>query len=271
MSRLSTRLAKLRETGRKALVPYIVCGDPNFAITLPMMHALVQQGADVIELGVPFSDPMAEGPTIQFAHERALVHNTSLRDTLNVVAEFRKTDTETPVVLMGYTNPVEVMGYELFAELAGKAGVDGLITVDLPPEEAAPLISALQKVAIDPIFLIAPTTTMERAAKIAQYGRGFLYYVSFKGVTGANRLDIDSVVEKVNQLRSITSLPLFVGFGIKDGHSAAAVASVADGAVVGSVLVSKMGALANNGAANAQIIEEVTAILAEIRTAIDAI
>ena len=233
-------MQQLRAQGRKALVPYVVAGDPRPDATVAIMHALVEGGADIIELGVPFSDPMAEGPVIQLAHERALVHHVSLRQVLDMVRTFRERDAETPVVLMGYANPVEVMGYEAFANQASAAGVDGLLTVDMPPEEAGDLNTHLKRVGIDNIFLLAPTTTPERIARIAALATGYLYYVSLKGVTGAASLNVDEVTEKANLIRGITQLPLCVGFGIKDAASAEAIAGVADGVVVGSALVSAL-------------------------------
>lgn len=244
MNRMNKRLAETRAQGRKALVAYIVSGDPVTEVTLPTMHAMVAAGVDVIELGVPFSDPMAEGSVIQLAHERALLHNTSLRSTMDVVRAFRETDSETPVVLMGYANPVERMGYQVFSETAAKAGVDGVLTVDLPPEEAVALNEELKKVDIENIYLLAPTTTEQRCADIAALAGGFLYYVSLKGVTGAGHLDTDEVQRKVEMIRGLTDLPICVGFGIKDAESAKAVTANADGAVVGSLLVAEMGRLA---------------------------
>lgn len=243
MNRITQRLQVLSEQGRKALVSYVVAGDAGKNATVPTMHELVKAGTDIIELGVPFSDPAAEGPVIQLAHERALANKTSLRDTLAMVVEFREKDKETPVVLMGYGNPVERMGYKTFAEAAQQAGVDGLLTVDLPPEEAAPLNEELKAAGIENIFLLAPTTTVARIKMIAELASGFLYYVSLKGVTGAGHLDIASVEEKLAEIRKITDLPVCVGFGIKDAASAKAIGAVADGVVVGSVLVNKMAAL----------------------------
>ena len=237
MSRIKACFSALNVSGKKALIPYIVGGDPHPATSVAQMHALVAAGADIIELGVPFSDPMAEGPVIQFAHERALVHNTSLTAILDMVRSFRLKDNITPVILMGYLNPVEVMGYEVFAKKAAAAGVDGVLTVDLPPEEAHELKSALSAREIDTIFLIAPTTEADRVKKICQAATGYLYYVSLKGVTGASHLDVDSVANKVAQIRQSTDLPVSVGFGIKDNESAKAVAQIADGVVVGSALV----------------------------------
>lgn len=270
MSRIAPYLEQLKHNRRKALIPYIVGGDPFTAVTVPVMHAMVDAGADIIELGVPFSDPMAEGPVIQLAHERALMHNTSLRDVLGMVAEFRKTNQATPVVLMGYANPVEVMGYEIFAKAAHEAGIDGVLIVDLPPEEAGDLTQALRRVAIDMIYLIAPTTTLQRAEGIARSASGYLYYVSLKGVTGAGHLDVESVADKLAGIRSITSLPVCVGFGIKDGASAAQIASLADGAVVGSVLVQQMADLTANGEQNTAVYAKAVArLLHNMRSAID--
>lgn len=237
MSRLAGLFAELKNQDRKALVPYIVAGDPTPDATLPLMHELVAKGADILEIGVPFSDPMAEGPVIQLAHERALVNHTSLSDALALVAEFRKTDSHTPVVLMGYTNPVERMGYEVFAERAKAAGVDGLLTVDLPPEEAEEFTAVLNSVGIDNIFLLAPTTDEARIAHTAKLASGYLYCVSLKGVTGAGHLDVEAVKAQMATIRAHTGLPVTVGFGIKDGASAAAIAPHCEGVVVGSALV----------------------------------
>ncbi len=241
MSRIASCLAKLKQQNKKALVPYFVAGDPVLELCVPMMHSMVEAGVDIIELGVPFSDPMAEGPVIQLAHERALLHNTSLKDVLKCVEQFRQQDKDTPVVLMGYANPIEVMGYENFAEKAAKAGVDGVLIVDMPPEEAVGVfVTALSKYQIDNIYLIAPTTTEKRIRLIAEQASGYLYYVSLKGVTGAGNLDIQSVKEKIEIIQSITDLPVCVGFGIKDEESAQKIAQIAQGAVVGSALVDRM-------------------------------
>lgn len=266
MSRLSACFADLKARGRKALIPYITAGDPEPGVTVDAMHALVAAGADIIELGVPFSDPMADGPTITFGHERALRHGTSLHDVFDMVSRFRISDRHTPVVLMGYLNPVEIMGYAAFADAAAKAGIDGVLTVDLPPEEADELSAEFERVGLDPIYLLAPTTTLERAARITAAARGYVYYVSLKGVTGAATLDVDAVAQRINQLRGITQLPIGVGFGIKDAASAAAVARHADGVVVGSVLVQCLG---DHAGAPAGIPAALTAILAPMRAAID--
>lgn len=267
MSRISRQLTAAKASGRKILITYIVCGDPFPEATLASMHELVVQGVDVIELGVPFSDPMAEGPVIQKGHERALAHNVSLKSTLALVKRFREQNTETPIVLMGYANPVERFGYQAFARAAAEAGVDGLLTVDLPPEEVGPLKLELDAVGLDNIFLLAPTTHAERAKKIAEYATGFLYYVSLKGVTGAGHLDVDAIRSKLQSFGQLTDLPVCIGFGIKDPATAKAVAQLADGVVVGSVLVDKMGAMA--GETSETIANAVGAIAGGIRQALD--
>ncbi len=266
MSRIAQKFAELKTQGRKALIPFVTAGDPNPAVTVPLMHAMVAVGADLLELGVPFSDPMAEGPTIQKACERALLHNVSLRDVLAMVKEFRQTDSQTPVVLMGYMNPVEVMGYQNFARVAAEAGVDGLLTVDMPPEEAVDLVAALVAVEIDPIFLLAPTTMDTRMAMICAAARGFVYYVSLKGVTGAANLDIDLVGQKMEQIRRHTQIPIGVGFGIRDAESARRVAAVADAVVVGSAVVNRV---AENAEQPEKIQEAVCSLLREMRAAMD--
>lgn len=237
MSRIQARFEALRRAGRKALIPYVTAGDPDPQTTVPLMHAMVEAGTDIIELGVPFSDPMADGPVIQAACERALKHHMSLRRVLEMVAEFRRDNDETPVLLMGYLNPIEAMGSADFAAAAQQAGVDGVLTVDLPPEEAGELVAGLRAHEVDPIFLLSPTTTDARVARIAEQAGGFLYYVSFKGVTGATRLDVDAVAEKVNHLKSMAALPIGVGFGIRDAESAARISQAADAVIVGSALV----------------------------------
>ncbi len=264
--RLDTCFAKLAESGKKALIPYITAGDSNPSITVPLMHHMVESGADMIELGVPFSDPMADGPTIQLACERALEHNTSLRDVIAMVSEFRQQDEATPIVLMGYLNPVETMGYEIFAESASKAGVDGLLTVDLPPEEAGELIPALKSHQIDPIFLLSPTTTTERTELIATAASGYLYYVSLKGVTGSSTLNVDEVAKKVAQIKQHTNLPVGVGFGIKDAQSAAAVSAVSDGVIVGSAIVK---IIENNPDDADTILKDIGSLLSAMRQAMD--
>ena len=265
MSRLGPRFAALAADGRKALNTYIVAGDPVPEATVPAMHALVRGGADLIELGVPFSDPEAEGPTIQAGIERALAHDVTLADVLDMVSAFRNDDRDTPVVLMGYLNPFLRMDYVAFCRRAAHAGVDGVIVVNLPPEEAATFRNALSVHGMDLVLLVAPTTTSERAAYIAGQGSGFLYYVSYKGVTGARRADAASVAKRLTGVRAAArGLPVLVGFGIKDGASAANIARHADGVVVGSALVETMGCTAVAG-----IADRLQAQVREIRTALD--
>ncbi|WP_417224321.1 tryptophan synthase subunit alpha [Amphritea sp.] len=266
MSRITECFNNLKSQGRKALIPYVTAGDPDPKVTVPLMHALVESGVDIIELGVPFSDPMADGPVIQLACERALLHGTRLVDVLDMVAEFRKTNQTTPVVLMGYLNPIEVMGYATFADKAKAAGLDGVLTVDLPPEEACQFNPLMKAAGIDVIYLIAPTTEESRVKQICAAGSGYLYYVSVKGVTGSAALDVGEVAEKLEMIRQHTDMPLGVGFGIRDDASARAISAVADGVIVGSVLVNKIAELAGN---QAQIPEAVAAITASMRQAMD--
>jgi tryptophan synthase alpha chain len=264
MSRLAACFQELSAKNRKALIPFITAGDPDPALTLPLMRGLVKAGADVIELGVPFSDPMADGPVIQRASERALLHHVRLADVLNMVAEFRKENATTPVVLMGYLNPIECLGYQNFAQAAQSAGVDGLLTVDLPPEEADDLVNVLRAHQLDPIFLIAPTSSDARIQRICDLASGFIYYVSLKGVTGAANLDVQSVSDKLAQIRQHTKLPVGVGFGIKDAETAAQVAKIGDAVVVGSALVR----LVESQPAE-RLAEAVSDLLARIRQGMD--
>ncbi|WP_339842897.1 tryptophan synthase subunit alpha [uncultured Halopseudomonas sp.] len=267
MSRIQQCFEQLRSANRKALIPYVTAGDPQPSNTVSLMHDLVQAGADILELGVPFSDPMADGPVIQLAMERALVHHVRLVDVLEMVRHFRETNQSTPVVLMGYLNPIERMGYETFAEAAKAAGVDGVLTVDLPPEEADDVVNLFQGCGLDTIYLLSPTTTLDRAAKICKRASGYVYYVSLKGVTGSSALDVNAVASKLESLRTVTDLPIGVGFGIRDGATAAAVASVADGVVVGSVLVNQ---IAEHASQPEQGRQAVSKIIREMRTAMDA-
>ena len=237
MNRIQQRLNELSESNKKALISYVVAGDPDQKTTLSVMHELVSSGSDILELGVPFSDPSAEGPVIQRAHERALGNHTSMGQVLAAVSDFRKTNEQTPIVVMGYANPIEWMGYRKFCEAAVEAGVDGILVVDLPPEEASEINSVLTEYGLYNVFLLAPTTTESRIKEICKFASGFLYYVSLKGVTGSGALDVESVEQKVADIRKHTSLPICVGFGIKDADTAAAVSSVADGVVVGSAFV----------------------------------
>ncbi|TDO96813.1 tryptophan synthase subunit alpha [Marinomonas balearica] len=237
MSRINNCLINLKAEGRKALIPYVTAGDPTPDHTVTIMQALVKGGADIIELGMPFSDPMADGPVIQLACERALEAGTSVRSVLASVKTFRESDQDTPVVLMGYLNPIEFYGYESFAKDAAASGVDGVLLVDLTPEEATDVVEYFRSQNIDLIYLLAPTTTMARAKKICDLASGYVYYVSVKGVTGSATLDVESVREHVEKLRSVTNLPIGVGFGIKNAETASAVSACADGVIVGSVLV----------------------------------
>lgn len=266
MRRIESCFQRLAGQNRKALIPFVTAGDPVKEVTVPLMHAMVDAGADIIELGVPFSDPMADGPVIQLACERALAHNTSTRDILGMVKAFRETNTDTPVVLMGYLNPVEVMGYEAFAKAAADAGVDGVLLVDLPPEEALEVKPVMDVQGLDMIFLVAPTTSDARIKLIGKAGSGYLYYVSLKGVTGSATLNVDEVASRVETIRNLAQLPIGVGFGIKDAESAQAVSRVADGVVVGSALVNQ---IAENKDAPDAINDAVGGILSAMRNAMD--
>ncbi|MCI0749882.1 MAG: tryptophan synthase subunit alpha [Nevskiales bacterium] len=232
--------ARLRAQGRTGLIPYITAGDPHPRHTVALMHALVEGGADLVELGVPFSDPMADGPVIQRACERALAHDTHLRQVLDQVAQFRRRDPHTPVILMGYLNPIETMGLGDFARRARDSGVDGVLIVDLAAEEAPELTPALKAEGLDCIFLLAPTSTVPRIRLIAGESSGYLYYVSLKGVTGARTLDVASVKSRLAEVRACTELPIAVGFGVRDAKTAAALGRMADAVVVGSALVSEI-------------------------------
>lgn len=267
MSRLQARFEQLKAQGRKALIPYVTAGDPAPEHTVAIMHAAVEAGADVLELGVPFSDPMADGPVIQAACERALKYNVTLSNVLEMVGEFRQQDQDTPVVLMGYCNPFEVRGYARFAKEAAAAGVDGVLTVDLPPEEGKAAFAEMRSAGLDPVFLIAPTSTAMRLQSICAEATGFVYYVSLKGVTGSAALDIEAVAAKVEEIRNYTNIPVGVGFGISDGKTAAAVCKVADAVIIGSAMIQKLQTAEQNTPALAAAAKQ---FLAEIRTAIDA-
>ena len=265
MSRIQGRFETLAKAKRKALIPYITAGDPHPALTVPLMRALVESGADIIELGVPFSDPMADGPVIQRAGERALKHGVGLADVLKMVTEFRKGDNATPVVLMGYANPIEAMGVEKFVAAAKAAGVDGVIVVDYPPEECEQFAAQAKKAGIDPIFLLAPTSTEKRINDVARIGSGYLYYVSLRGITGAANIDLGDVAARIPKIRAATRLPIGVGFGIRDAESARRVAQAADAVVIGSRIIQEIEA----GAAD-QAVSRVKAFLKPIREALDA-
>lgn len=264
MSRIKNAFDRLGAEGRKALIPFITAGDPDAALTVPLMHTLVEAGADVIELGVPFSDPMADGPTIQRASERALAKGMKLRKVLELVVEFRKVDATTPVVLMGYANPVEAMGLEKFADAASTAGVDGVLVVDYPPEEATAFGAAMKAHGMDPIFLLAPTSTAARIAQVAEVASGYVYYVSLAGVTGSGALNVDAVAERLPQIRRQTGLPVGVGFGIRDAATASRIAGIADAVVVGSRIIEEIEkSTAETACSN------VKALVADIRRGVD--
>ncbi|WP_028449392.1 MULTISPECIES: tryptophan synthase subunit alpha [Chitinibacter] len=263
MSRINSVMQQLQAQQRQALIPFITAGDPKPGLTVELMHALVAGGADILELGVPFSDPMADGPVIQRASERALAHKVSLRTVLELVAQFRQTNTTTPVVLMGYANPVEAMGYEVFAQAAVAAGVDGVLTVDMPPEEAEESVAVYKRHGLDPIFLLAPTTPEERVKEVARMASGYVYYVSLKGVTGSANLDVANVAEKLAFLKQYLQIPIGVGFGIRDPQSAQQVARVADAVVIGSRLVQEV----EQGEAG--LAQRLTEFLSAVRAAMD--
>jgi len=269
VSRIAGRFQALAAEGRKALVTYVVAGDPTQELTVPLLHALVANGADILELGVPFSDPMSEGPTIQLGHERALASGTRLRGVIEMVREFRREDSETPLLLMGYANPVEHMGYGAFADAASEAGVDALLTVDIPPEEVDAVNTELKRVGMDNIFLIAPTTPDARIDLITDQASGFIYYVSVKGVTGAGHLNVSDAASHVAAIRKHSDLPVAVGFGIKDAASAKAVAEGADGVVVGSALVQRVSDAIEAGDSAEAAIAAAGALVREIRLGID--
>ncbi len=255
----------LRRSKRKALIPYITAGDPTPALTVPLMRALVEAGADILELGVPFSDPMADGPVIQRSGERALKQGVGLRDVLGLVSDFRREDAQTPLVLMGYANPVEAMGVEKFVREASAAGVDGVIVVDYPPDECTQFAALARQSGIDPIFLLAPTSTDRRIQEVARAGSGYLYYVSLRGVTGAGHIDLADVAAHMPKIRAATRLPIGVGFGIRDAESARRVAQTADAVVIGSRIIQEI-----ESAGAERAVARVKALLRPIREALDA-
>ena len=264
MSRIESTFAALKAQNKTGLVTFITAGDPAPELTVPLMHALVEGGADVLELGVPFSDPMAEGPVIQRACERALTFGIGLPDVFDFVREFRKTNATTPVVLMGYANPIERIGHDNFIRCAKEAGADGAIVVDYPPEECAAFAEAMRANGLDLIFLLAPTSTTARVQQVAKYGSGFSYYVSLKGVTGSCDIDTADVARRVGAIREHVKLPIGVGFGIRDGATARAVAEVADAVVIGSRIIQELESVPKENAVAA-----VRAFTTTIRTALD--
>lgn len=264
MSRIQSTFAALKQQGKTALIPYITAGDPHPKYTVNLMHTLVKHGADMIELGVPFSDPMADGPVIQRASERALVHKVGLTAVLDMVKNFRQTDQKTPIILMGYANPIEAIGPVAFADRAKAADVDGVITVDYPPEECGDFVKELRHRDIDPVFLLAPTTEPKRVDLIVKQASGFVYYVSLKGVTGAANLDIEEVSKRVASIREQTQLPVGVGFGIRDAATAKATAKIADAVVVGSRMVQVIEASNDDN-----LLQNVATLMTELKTAVD--
>jgi tryptophan synthase alpha chain len=265
MSRIRQRFDALKSQGRTGLIPYIAAGDPSPALTVPLMKALAKCGADIVELGVPFSDPMADGPVIQRAAERAIAQGVGLEQCLAFAMEFRRTDADTPVVLMGYANPIERMGVDRFVESARASGVDGVLVVDYPPEECGEFARKLRGQGIDPIFLLAPTSTQKRIDEIAKIASGYVYYVSLTGITGAGHLDIGAVAEKLPAIRARTGLPIGVGFGIKDAQTAASIGLHADAVVIGSRVIQAMESAGASGA-----IDAATDFVAAVRAALDA-
>jgi tryptophan synthase alpha chain len=265
VSRIASAFARLKAERRAALITFITAGDPSIEQTVPLMRTLVEAGADILELGVPFSDPQADGPVIQRASERALARKVTLRKVLDMVTDFRKTDATTPVVLMGYANPIEAMGWQNFAALAQRAGVDGVLVVDIPPEESEDWVRTARANDLDPIFLLAPTSTEARVGQVSRLASGFVYYVSLKGVTGAAHLDHSEVAERLPKLQAIIPLPVGVGFGIRDADSASAVAAVADAVVVGSRIIQEIETSTID-----DLHPRVSALTAELRDAIDA-
>ena len=264
MSRIATTFSKLAREKRVALIPYIMAGDPSPADTVPLMHALVAAGADAIELGVPFSDPMADGPVIQRAAERALKQGVGLNDVLKIAAEFRATNQKTPVVLMGYANPIERIGIDAFADHARDAGVDGAIIVDYPPEESGAWLAAMDRAGIDCIYLLSPTSSAARIDLVCAAARGYIYYVSLKGVTGAGNIDTGDVEDMIRKIKSHTSLPVGVGFGIRDGATAQRIAGFADAVVIGSRLIEEI-----ETSPKGEAIERVAMLVKGIRGAMD--
>ena len=264
MSRIKTTFSALAAQNKKALIPFITAGDPSPDLTVPLMHALVAGGADVIELGVPFSDPMADGPVIQRASDRALAHGVGMRNVLQFVVEFRTTNQRTPVVLMGYANPIERMGQQVFILAAKEAGVDGVLVVDYPPEECEDFAAAMKANGLDPIFLLAPTSTEERIEQVGKIASGYVYYVSLKGVTGSGHLDLSAVAEKIPQIKKYVQVPVGVGFGIRDAATAKAIASVSDAVVIGSRIIQEL-----ENTPSAQAAQAVQAFLTGIRSALD--
>lgn len=266
MSRIKNTFDALQARGKKALIPFVTAGFPRLDLTVPVMHALVDAGADIIELGVPFSDPMADGPTIQRSSEKALANGMNLRKVLEAVANFRADNCETPVVLMGYANPIEAMGLETFAKAALDAGVDGVLVVDYPPEESEAFARAMLDQSMDPIFLLAPTSTPARFEQVGRLAHGYVYYVSLKGVTGSGQLNIAEVAARIPEIRAVVGLPVGVGFGIRDAATAAQMAQVADAVVVGSRIIEEL-----EKSPAGEELARVEALVRELRRGVDSV
>lgn len=272
MTRIESTFATLKSQNKKALIPYVMAGDPNPTTTVGLLHDLVKHGADMIEVGLPFSDPMADGPVVALAGERALASGTSTRGALKMVKEFREHDTQTPIILMGYLNPVEIIGYDNFVKLCEDAGVDGILMVDLPPSEAGSFTKHLAEQSINEIFLLSPTTLPERREQVLTHCGGYIYYVSLKGVTGSATLDTDDVTKQVQAIKAETDLPVCVGFGIRDGASAKAIGTFADGIIVGSELVKHFADIdATDATAVADAQQRIMTKMTELREALDSL
>ena len=263
MSKIQTTFLRLKSENKKALIPFITAGDPHPDMTVQMLHTLVESGADMIEVGIPFSDPMADGPVIQRASERALANNTGITKTIQLVKEFRKKDNNTPIILMGYANPIEAIGIENFVGLIKEADVDGVITVDYPPEESKDFVALLKKQDIDSIFLLSPTTEDSRIKLITEQATGFLYYVSLKGVTGSANIDINQVSERVNNIKKYSDLPIAVGFGARDAETAKQVALISDAVVIGSRIINEV-----ENSNQEDLLTNIRSLVSEIKRAI---
>ena len=263
MSKIQTTFLRLKSENKKALIPFITAGDPHPDMTVKMLHTLVGSGADMIEVGIPFSDPMADGPVIQRASERALANNIGIKKTIQLVKEFRKKDTNTPIILMGYVNPIEAIGIEHFVGLIKDADVDGVITVDYPPEESKAFVALLKKQDIDSIFLLSPTTENSRIKLITEQATGFLYYVSLKGVTGSANIDINQVSERVNNIKKYSDLPIAVGFGVRDAETAKQVALISDAVVIGSRIINEV-----ENSTEEDLLGRMKSLMREIKSAI---
>ena len=266
MSRIRTRFEQLRLSGRRALIPYITAGDPHPDLTVPLLHALAGAGGDILEIGVPFSDPMADGPVIQRSGERAIRQGVGLVDVLGMVRSFRATDRDTPIVLMGYANPIEAMGVEKFIAAAREAGVDGALVVDYPPEECEQYAALARANGLDTIFLLAPTSTPARIREVARVASGYLYYVALKGITGAGHLDTADVAAHLPGIRAATELPIAVGFGIRDAESARRVGELADAVVIGSRIIEQI-----ETAGPERAVAQVKSFLSSVRAALDSL